>query len=296
MWGAVIARLSTVLLIVALSASVHAGSARDMVGREVTVNGPPRRIVSLAPSLTEIVYALGAQELLVGVTTVCDYPPEALKKPKIGGMVNPSLEGIVTLRPDLVLATTEGNRDETVRQMAELGIPTYVVSPKDFNGVVEAIARIGQLIGREEMARQVGGDLERRRDRVVAATRGRPRPRVLYLVWADPVIVPGRSTLITDLIGMAGGASISADEWIEWPRLSLEQVVARAPEVIIMATHNVAHVDDSLRRWREQKIFLPAFKAGRVHTIDGDLIHRPGPRIVDGLEGLTRIIHPGALP
>ncbi len=293
---AVISRLFAALLVVLLPTAADAGSVRDMLGREVTVNGPPKRIISLAPSLTETVYALGAQELLIGVTTFCDYPPEALKKPKIGGMVNPSLEGIVTLRPDLVLATTEGNRDETVRQLAELGIPTYVVSPKNFNGVLEAIARIGQLIGREEMARQVGGDLERRRDRVVAATRGRPRPRVLYLVWADPVIVPGRGTVITDLIGIAGGASISADEWIEWPRLSLEQVVARAPEVIITATHNVAHVDDSLRRWREQKIFLPAFKAGRVHTIDGNLIHRPGPRVVDGLEALARAIHPGTLP
>ena len=267
-----------------------------MTGREVVLNGPPKRIVSLAPSLTEIIYTLGAQEVLVGVTTFCDYPPEAVKKHKVGGMVNPSLEGIVTLRPDLVLATTEGNRDETIHQLAALGIPTYVVSPKSFTGVLESITRIGLLAGREETARRVVANLSARRDRVAEATRDQPRPSVLYLVWAEPVIVPGRDTLITDLIRMAGGASISGEERVPWPRLSLEQVVAKAPEVIITATHNVVHVDDALRRWREQKILLPAFKAGRVYSIDGDLVHRPGPRIVDGLESLARVIHPGAIP
>ncbi len=291
-----ISRLFAAVLVLCLSASAHAGSVRDMVGREVAVTIPPSRIVSLAPSLTEIVYALGAQDLLVGVTTFCDYPAETAKKPKVGGIIDPSLEAILTLRPDLVLATTEGNRDETVRELVRLGLSTYVVSPKNFAGVLESIVRIGELTGREEAARHLVGDLERRRARVVEATRGRPKPSVLYLVWADPVIVPGRDTLITDLIRLAGGVSISADERIEWPRLSLEQVVAKAPEVIITATHNVAHVDDALRRWRDQKILLPAFKSGRVHVIDGNLVHRPGPRIVDGLEALAGAIHPEAPP
>lgn len=292
-----ILRLSAFLLVLLIPVlPAHAGSVRDMVGREVAVNRLPSRIVSLAPSLTEIVYALGAQDLLVGVTTFCDYPAEAAKKPKIGGMVNPSLEAILALRPDLVLATTEGNQESTVQEVARLGVPIYVVSPKSFPLVMESILRIGELTGREEAARHLVGGLERRRARVVEATRGRPKPSVLYLVWADPVIVPGRDTLITDLIRLAGGVSISADERIEWPRLSIEQVVAKAPEVIITATHNVAHVDDALRRWREQKILLPAFKSGRVHVIDGNLVHRPGPRIVDGLEALARAIHPEALP
>ncbi len=295
MWRAVISRFSPLLLIIFLSASAHAGIVRDMLGREVSLNGSPKRIVSLAPSLTEIVYAVRAQDLLVGVTTLCDYPREALEKPKIGGIVNPSLEKILTLRPDLVLATTEGNRDETVQQLAALGIPTYVVSPKSFSGVQESITRIGELAGREEAARRVVTSLRERRDRVTEAARGRSRPNVLYLVWAEPVIVPGRDTLITDLIRIAGGTSISADEPVQWPRLSLEQVVTKAPEVIIAATTMAAHVEEALHRWREQKLVLPAFRTGRVHTIDGDLLHRPGPRIVDGLEALARAIHPGVI-
>ncbi len=271
-------------------------TVRDMLGREVALHAPPQRIVSLTPSITETLYALGAEDLLVGVTTFCDFPPAAQQKPKVGGMVNPSLEVILSLQPDLVLATTEGNRESTIRQLDELRVPTYVVSPKNFAGVLESITRIGQLIGREAAARRVAGDLRHRADKVLAAIRGRPRPSVLYLVWADPVIAPGSHTLITELIRMAGGASVSADQRIEWPRLSLEQVVAKAPEVIIVATHSSNHVDDALRRWREQKLLLPALKAGRVHTIDGNLVHRPGPRIAEGLEALVQAIHPGALP
>ena len=279
-----------------LSAPVQAWTVRDMLGREVSLSAPPRRIVSLAPSTTEILYALGAEELLVGVTTFCDFPPAVQHKPKVGGMVDPSLEAIVSLRPDLVIAATEGNRDSTVQQLVGLGIPTYVVSPKSFSGVLESIVRIGKLTEREEAARRVVAELGQRAERVSRAIRGLPTPSVLYLVWADPVIAPGRDTLITDLIRMAGGSSVSADERLEWPRLSLEQIVTTAPEVIIVATHSAAHVDDALRRWREQKILLPAFKSGRIHTIDGNLLHRPGPRIIDGLEALARAIHPGALP
>ncbi len=287
-------RLALCLLLL-MAAPAQAASVRDMLGREVPLRAPPKRIVSLAPDITEVIYALEAQELLVGVTTFCDFPPAALEKPRVGGMVDPSLEAIVSLRPDLVLATTEGNRDSTVEQLAGLGISTYMVSPKNFAGVLESVSRIGQVTGRREAAGRVVAGLKRRADRVVEATRGRPRPSVLYLLWADPVIVPGRGTLVDDLIRLAGGASVSGEEPREWPQLSLEQVIAKAPDVVIIGTHSSAHVTDTLRRWREQKIVVPAFRNGRVHTIDGNLVHRPGPRVVDGLEALARAIHPGAL-
>lgn len=269
-------------------------TVRDMLGRELTLPGPPRRIVSLVPSVTETLYALGAEDLLVGVTTFCDFPPAAREKPKVGGIVNPSLEAIAALRPDLVLATTEGNRESTVQEVGGLGIPVYVVSPKSLAGVLESIERLGRLVGREEAARRLVADLRRRADAVLERVGSRPRPSVLYLVWADPVIVPGRDTLVADLVRLAGGTSVSAEEAIDWPRLSLEQVVGRAPEVILVATHSRPHVDEALRSWRQQKILLPALKSGRVHAIDGDLLHRPGPRVVDGLEALVRALHPGA--
>jgi len=161
------------------AAQAVALTARDMVGREITLSHPPKRIVSLVPSVTETLFALGADPLLVGVTNHCDFPPQAKQKPKIGGMVNPSLEGILSARPDLVFASTEGNRDSTIEQLTSLGIPPYVVSPKTFPGVLESIARIGQLTGREEAAHNLMANLNRRAERVVEATRGSARPRVL---------------------------------------------------------------------------------------------------------------------
>jgi len=289
-------RLGLVLGCLLVAVPGHAASVRDMLGREVTMPAPPRRIVSLVPSVTETLFAVGGEDRLVGVTTFCDFPPAARQKPKVGGIVNPSLEAIVGLRPDLVLATTEGNRESTVEQLTALGIPTYVVTPKTFSGVLDSILRIGSLSGRLEAAERLVDDLRRRAARVVEATGRRPRARVLYVVWADPLVVPGRATLINDLIGMAGGASVSADEPVEWPRLSLEQVVASAPEVVIFASHSATHVEQALKRWQGQGLTLPAFRTGRVRRVDTDLVHRPGPRIVEGLEALARAIHPGALP
>lgn len=291
-----VARVAVFLAGVLAATPLHALTVRDMVGREVALPAPPRRIVSLVPSVTETLFAIGADERLVGVTTFCDFPLAAREKPKVGGIVNPSLEAIVGLRPDLVLATTEGNRESTVEQLTALGIPTYVVSPKTFSGVLESILRIGSLSGRDEAAQRLVNDLRRRAAQVVEATGRRPQPRVLYVVWADPLVVPGRATLINDLIGMAGGVSISADRPVEWPRLSLEQVVTSAPQVVIFASHGSTHVEQALKRWREQGLALPAFQTGQVRRVDTDLVHRPGPRIVEGLEALARAIHPGALP
>lgn len=288
-----LALLSVALLLAA--APARAATVRDMVDRQVVLTAPPRRIVSLVPSVTETLYVLGADDLLVGVTTFCDYPPAARQKPKVGGIVNPSVEAIVGLRPDLVLATTEGNRDATVQQLEALGIPTYVVSPKSFAGVLESFTRIAALTGRAAAGRELVEDVRRRAVGIANAVRARSRPRVLYVVWADPLVAPGRSTLLADLIRMAGGDSISGGELADWPRLSLEEVVRRAPEVIVVGSENSRHVEDALRRWRAQKIVLPAFRTGRVHTVNGDLLHRPGPRVIDGLEALARALHPGVL-
>lgn len=273
-----------------------AKSVRDMLGRAVDIEAPARRIVSLAPSVTETLYALSAEDQLVGITTLCDFPPRAKEKPKVGGILKPSLESIVALRPDLVLATTEGNRDTTVRDLEALGLPVYVLNPKRFSGVLDSIGRIGGLTAREQAAEALARELRTRAARLHDATRGRPAPRVLYLVWADPVIVPGRDTLISELIRMAGGISVSEDAAQDWPRLSLEQVLVKAPQVIVLGSHSTVHAADALSRWREQGIVLPALHSGRVHSVDGDLLHRPGPRIVHGLAALAQAIHPGKLP
>jgi len=181
--------VSLALLLVASPAD--AAEVLDMTGRRLVVPERPLRVVSLAPSLTEIVYALGAAERLVGVTQQCDYPREAASKPKIGGIYTPSFESIVMLRPDLVLATTEGNREEHVRELGRLGLPVYVVRPTDFATVLESIERTGRLLGRgPEAARLIRG-MRDHADGIARMLAGIRRPRVLYLLWGSPLIVPG---------------------------------------------------------------------------------------------------------
>ena len=282
-----------IALVLVASAPAAAFSARDMLGREVALAAPPARIVSLVPSVTEVLFALGAEARLVGVTDFCDYPPAARGRPSVGGMVNPNLEVIVALRPDLVIATTEGNREETFTQLKRLGVPTYLVAAHRVSDVTDLIARLGALTGSQHAAAPLLRRLEQRVAAVARAVAPLPHPRVLYVLWPEPLIVPGREALVTELIRLAGGQSVTADEADAYPRLSLESAVARAPEVILLANHgaNTGPIDEE--RWR-RLTSLPAIRAGRLHRVNGNLLHRYGPRVVDGLELLARAIHPEA--
>lgn len=274
-------------------AAAPAVTVRDMQGREVTLAGPPKRIVSLVPSVTEIIFALGGEHRLVGVTDYCDFPPAARRKPSVGGMIAPSLEAIVALEPDLVIATTQGTRQDTVTQLERLRIPTYLVAADRLAEVLDVVARVGELTGRRSAVEPLIAGLEQRIAAVRKATAGLTRPRVLYVLWPEPLIVPGRRSLVSELIDVAGGESITAGEATAYPRLSLEAAVARAPEVIILANHGSGGGAIARESW-ERFAMIPAVKAGRLHSIDGNLVHRYGPRMVGGLERLARIIHPEA--
>lgn len=284
-------RLACALAVALLWASPTAAEVRDMLGRRASVPEHPARVVSLAPSLTEIAYAVGAGDRLVGVTQFCDFPPEATEKPKVGGIYTPNIEAILALKPDLVLATTEGNREEHIRALERLGLAVYVVRPTDFASVLESIGRVGRLLGREGETRRLVQSMQRDADTIARALTGRRRPRVLYVLWGNPLIVPGRHTLITDLIRRAGGDSVTGEEGLDYPRFSVEEALGRRPDRIVLALHNEASVDQRLREWQHLTL-LPAVREGRVHAIEGDLLHRPGPRIVDGLRALARLLHP----
>jgi iron complex transport system substrate-binding protein len=266
----------------------------DQAGRSLTLPAPPRRIVSLVPSVTEVLFAIGAQDLLVGVTDFCDYPAAARAKPSVGGMLAPSLETVVRLRPDVVVATPAGNREETFDQIERLRIPVYVANPERVADVLDLITRLGGLTGHEGEAARLVASLDARVKAVAAGIDGRPRPRVLYVLWPDPLIVPGRGSLVGELVALAGGDSVTADRNEAYPRLSLEIAVARAPDVIILASHGSGQGQMVREKW-QRFTSLPAVKAGRLYTVDGNLLHRYGPRVVDGLELLARILHPGVL-
>jgi ABC-type Fe3+-hydroxamate transport system substrate-binding protein len=292
------ARWLLVLLVIGFAAGPRealAGDVTDMLGRRVRTPDHPVRIVSLAPSITETVYVLGEGDRLVGVTDYCDYPPEATKKPRVGGISTPNFEAILALRPDLVIATSESNYAEHVERLASLGLPVYVVRPVDWETVLESIDRIGGVLGRDAAARAQVAAMRRDADAIGHAVAGVPRPRVLYVVWPNPLIAPGRGTLISELIQRAGGESITGAEPLPYPRLSLETVVERRPDRIIVGRHGQETVEELLRGW-ERLGSVSAVREGRVYGVDGNLVHRPGPRMVEALRALAHVIHPERVP
>lgn len=297
-------RVVVTLLVLALvpCAAIAGGAGtlpvRDMLGREVAVPASPVRIVSLVPSVTEVIFALGGQQRLAGVTDFCDHPPAARAWPSVGGMVNPNLEAIVALRPDLVFATSEGNREETLQQLRRLDIPVYVVRARRVADTLDLIRRVGRLVDRRQAVAPLTASLEDRIAAVQEAVRPYPAPRVLYVLWPDPLIVPGRQSIITELIALAGGRSITAEDGEAYPRFSLEAAVARGPEVILLADHAGGGSEAgraSPEKWRTLTS-VPAIRAGRLHSVDMAMLHRYGPRLADGLEMLARLIHPEAFP
>jgi iron complex transport system substrate-binding protein len=266
----------------------------DEAGRRVSVPALAQRIVSLAPSLTETLYALDAQERVVGVTDFCDFPPEAKQKQRVGGPVNPSLEQIVALKPDLVLATKSLNRRETVDALEQLGVPVYATAPATVEDVIRSVQRLSELIGAPRDGETLAAGLRARLENLKRLLQGRTARRVLFVVWADPLITIGRKTFLADALGYAGADSI-VDVPQEWPRLSLEEVVRLQPEYLVFAdSHSEspeARAAQLIERpgWRG----LDAVRARRVAVVS-DALTRPAPRMVDAIEQLARQLHPAA--
>jgi iron complex transport system substrate-binding protein len=263
----------------------------DETGRRVNVPDHPRRIISLSPSITETIYALGLEDRLVGDSDYCDYPPAAREKPHVGSLLNPSLERIVALRPDLVLGDAEINRRETADQLEHLGIPLYGVSAHSVDGALRSIEDLGRVLGHEREAQSLVAGLRTRIQAVERQVEGKPRPKVLFVVWYQPLITAGASTFIADVIRLAGGVSVSGDLAGEWPRLSLESGLARDPDVILFPRTAAFSPDLAqfrhLAGWKDFR----AVREGRMYFIS-DTINRPGPRLIDALEEVARILHP----
>ena len=283
------------LLVLALpSGPSNAAVYNDDIGRSVQIPSYPRRIVSLAPSITETLYALGLDREIVGVTDFCNYPEAALSKPKVGSFISLSAEKIVSLSPDLILATADGNRKESVEQLVRLGLPVYTVSPSNLNQTLRMISTIGRMTGREKESHALVRKLQQRIRHVTTATEHLPRPKVFFQVGIDSLITVGRDTFLNELITLAGGVNISGEETVRYPRYSIERILTAAPDVVIVTSMkgegSFEQVKKNWLRWSS----LPAVRTGRIYLMETDLVFRPSPRIVDGLEELTILIHPEA--
>ncbi len=267
----------------------------DEIGRRVAIPRHPHRVISLAPSVTEMLFALGVGERVVGVTSYCDYPPEARTKERVGDVMRPSLERILALRPDLVIVSTATQLELFARRLEQMGIPLYVVDAERVEDVFRSLENLGEILEARAEAQRVVRALRARLEKVRAKVEGRPRPRVLMVVQRDPLIVPGRGAFMNDLVEKAGGRSITADAEREWAPYSVETVLARAPEVIILPSREPVTRRLTDVQWPELET-TPALRNGRVYTLFNDLLMRPGPRLVAGVEELARVLHPEVFP
>jgi iron complex transport system substrate-binding protein len=273
--------------------------AREMkneASRVVQIPDSPQRIVSLAPSITECLFALGAGEQIVGVTRFSNYPPEAASRPKVGSYIQINLERVLSLKPDLVLATKDGNPRAAVERLVEMGLAVYAVDPRNMEGLFHTLQTLGVILHRQAAAEALVRGLKQRLERIQGTLVGRARPRVLLQIGMDPLVTVGRGTLQDQLIDLAGGENIAAKDPISYPTVSTERVLEAKPEVILVSS--MAGRRDpamELQRWRRWPA-LPAVAQGRIYAIDGDLIDRPSPRILDGLEEMVVAIHPEVAP
>jgi len=264
----------------------------DMAGREVTIEVEPQAIVSLAPSNTEILYALGLGDKVVGVTEFCNYPPEAAEKPKVGGFSDVNTEKVVELEPDLILAANI-HATEVVPALEKLGLTVVVIDPPDIPAVLKGIKLVGKITGQEEAAEALTAELQERIDAITKAVEGLEKPRVFWEISSD-LWTAGPGSFINDIIVRAGGENIAAEAEAPWVQLSNEVIIAADPEVIFLADHPFGETAESVAArpgWDE----ISAVVNDRIIEVeDTDIFSRPGPRVVDALEMAAKALHPDA--
>jgi iron complex transport system substrate-binding protein len=291
--------LAVSMVIAPLAASCNDGSVTatgqtitvtDGLGREVNVKVNPQRIVSLAPSNTEILFALGLGDRVYGVTNICNYPPEAQSKEKVGDYYSVDTEKVISINPDLILAE-DLQKADIIPALEKLGFSVVTLVPHNIQEMGEVIMMVGEITGTQDRAEEIVADMQQRVKAVTDVTDtldDSQRVRVLYLVWNDPMYSVGTNTYIHELIEKAGGSNIAAFAGEGWPELSLEQIIDLDPQVVI-ANHDIPL--DALKSDSRLAV-VDAFKNGRVYFINADLTNRPGPRIVEGLETMAKMIHP----
>jgi iron complex transport system substrate-binding protein len=269
------------------------GGVVDDLGRLVNIKETPQRIISLSPSNTEILFALGLGEKVVGVTEYCNYPPEALDKEKVGGYSTPDIEKIIALQPDLIVAD-DIHKDETIPALEEKGLTVFALMPGNLDGVLADIQMVGKITGKEKEAFELITQMHSRIEAITDKTENlQERPRVFYITWHDPLWTSGSGTFIHELIEKAGGVNIFQDV-TEHKTVDIELVLARNPEVIIACSGHGEAKDEPFG-WAKSEPRLQATEArmnNRIHQIDADIVSRTGPRIVEALEEFARFIHP----
>jgi iron complex transport system substrate-binding protein len=269
----------------------------DDDGQTVSLTAPPRRIVTFAPSNTEIVFALGLGSRLVGVSgEFDDFPPEATRIERVGGSgefgVDPNLERLVSLHPDLMLTISGG--DEWKKRVRDLGIPVFTVNATDFDDLLSDIRTVGRLTGVPGRATTLTAWIADRAAEVQKSVSGEPSVSCFFEAFYPPLTSVGPNTFIADLLERAGCDSVSARAKSDYPEWSVDTLVKESPRVYLVASESGSSPAAVAKRPGFKAI--AAVAAGRIHLIDSDLVSRPGPRVIEGLAALARVLHPGAVP
>jgi iron complex transport system substrate-binding protein len=283
-------QLGSILLLIAIAAPCFASrTLKDELGRTVEIPDHPHRVVCLIPSVVDIVYKLGAGADVVAISDFTKYPKEALQKPSIGIPLTPSIETIVALHPDLVLGSGDLNALDSAGSIQRLGIPVFMVDPHGIEGIYTSIFSLGRALNRETDAERLVALLRARVDEVKARVAGKPKVLVFMAIWYDPVMTIGRHAFISELIEAAGGRSVTDDISQEWPEVSLETIVNRQPDALLLVSGSSVTAEELKKRpgWEH----LRAVQQGRVYYTD-DRIQYPSPIAFDALEDLAKQLHP----
>jgi iron complex transport system substrate-binding protein len=265
---------------------------RDDLGRAVSLDASAERIVALAPSITEILYYLGVGDRVAGVTEFSYYPPEAARKPKVGSYARLNIEKIISLNPDLAIGTADGNERGIIMLLEQVGIPVFIVNPRSVRDSIRTITELGRVCGVGKKADGLSSHLYARVDDISRRTAHLKRPLVFLQINIKPIMTVNENTLHHDVIRLAGGENMAQAEPITYPRISVEEIIRRKPEVIIISSMERSGAFEQARKEWLKWPGIPAARNGRIHLIDSDLLDRPSPRIVKGLEAMARLIHP----
>jgi iron complex transport system substrate-binding protein len=285
-------RIQLLTLILLSSVAVPCFASRtlkDELGRTVEVPDHPHRVICLIPSVVDVVYSLGAGADVVAISDFTKYPKEALQKPSIGLPLNPSIEAIVALRPDLVLGSGDLNVLESADSLQRLGIPVFMADPHGIEGIYASIISIGKALNRDAEAAALVARLRARLAAVKSSVADKPTLRVFMAIWYDPVMTIGRKAFIGEIIEAAGGRSVTDDIAQEWPEISLEAIVSRQPDAILFIKGSKLTAEELKTRpgWEHVK----AVQQGHFYYVD-DRIQYPSPAAFDALEDLAKQFHP----
>lgn len=263
----------------------------DDLDRKLYLAKPPTRIVSLAPSITEMLFAIGLDDEIIGVTDFCNYPPAALTKPKVA-YSQPNLESLIALQPQLVLAPKSFLRADLLHKLEQLKIPTFILESHTVEGIFNHMQLLGRMLGHSEQANEQAALLRRQLAQLTKPLEGLSRPTVLYVLNSTPLITVGPGSFIHHLVELAGGRNAAERAEAPYPRLTMEEVLKQNPDILLFPVgehEGISQVDqDAWRRWDS----LNAVRHGRMVHISSDLLNRPGPRVVQALRTLVQLIHP----